>query len=68
VIATLGPATDDPVEESGWASFAGRIPLPQMSGTRRQAQLQWDRGRRDAPPVGSRGTEDHVHMEGECNA
>ncbi len=69
VIATLGPATEDPIEESGWAcSFAGWIPLPQMSGCRRPAQPQWDRGRWSTPPVGSRGTDDHAHLEEECNA
>jgi hypothetical protein len=68
VIATLGQATEDPIEESGSASLAGRTPLQQMSGSRSQAQPAWDRGRRDAPPVGSRGTDDHTYLEGKGNA
>jgi len=67
VIATLGQATDDPIEESGRAPFAGRVPLPQMSGYRCPAQPEWDRGRQDAPPVGDRDDR-YACLEEEHNA
>ncbi len=56
-----GPATVDPIEESGSAAFVSRIPLQQMTGSRSQARPGWDRGHRDAPPHRSRGTDDHTY-------
>jgi hypothetical protein len=61
LIATFGLATDAPDEGSG-PTLSGRGRLQHLSGSRRQAQPPWDRGR-GAPPIGTAGAAGH-HCQG----